>query len=752
MGRRRLLVAVTSAVAVLLVGWGLGMLVARGWAHVSDPGGLRHTLVFSLAALLVIARALTIRTERSTWIAFAIGLVLNAVAEILWLYRYAGALSSPADIVFAAAYLSYFVAFALYLRHRVGGAYATLSFDTLGVTVYVSAIAAALAVPAIRAHAGVSTLSATSSVVYVAADLALAWVILAVASMSGTRMRRQDTLLVLSFVTMLVGDCVYGLGLTGAIPELHGLEDVAWETSPLLMGLAAWSRPTAPGALRLGGWWEVVPTLTLVLAGGAVLVAAAFTPVEPIAVGLAAAALVAAMVRVVRITRDVRALVEHRRDALTDELTGLPNRRALLEGLDLLTRHGAQSGERAALLVIDLDGFKELNATLGPKAGDALLVDVARRLVGLAPGSLARVAGDEFAALVVDGVEPHDVARAIAAGLEAPMEVDGVTLSLQSSIGIARFPQDAETAGALLSRAHVAMVEARRMRLGVCAYSPDHDRYARDRLALAGELRDALAAPDGGGLWLAFQPQAEIPSGHVIGGEALIRWDHPTRGAIQPGQLLPVAERLGLMAPLTDWVLDRAVGAAAAWDPELSVSVNVSAATLIDAGLPARVADVLGRHGVSPERLTIEVTEDAVMADPRRCGEVLAALVAIGVEIATDDFGTGQSSMMQLKRIPAHELKLDRSFVLGMSDDRVDLAVVHAAIDLGRRLDMRVVGEGIEDVEAWTALNLLGCDVGQGYAIARPMPVGDFVAFVQASRLAGAEATPVRESARHVAA
>jgi diguanylate cyclase (GGDEF)-like protein len=435
------------------------------------------------------------------------------------------------------------------------------------------------------------------------------------------------------------------------------------------------------------------------------------------------------------VLRDVRGLVLQRREALTDDLTGLPNRRALFRALELLTRDGGTSRERADLLVIDIDGFRELNETLGHQAGDALLLAAAERLKPVVGADLlVRLGADEFAAIIRSPANAERVAAQLREVLAPPIELEDVTVAIEGTVGIATFPDDARDAGELARRADVAMSDAKRRRIGVARYAGERDEHSRDRLELAADLRRALVARDNGGLWAAFQPQIELATGRVTGAETLIRWTHPVRGEISPAELLPVAERSGQMAALTDWVLDRALSECAGLRNqgiELRIGVNVSAVTLVDIGLPERIAAALHHHRVAPQQLVIEVTEDAVMSDQRRCLDVLEHISALGVEISVDDFGTGQSSLAQLRHLPADELKIDRSFVKGMAEDPLDAEVVRLVVGMGRSMGLRVVAEGIETPDERDVLERLGCDMAQGFGLGRPMPArafGDFLA------------------------
>jgi diguanylate cyclase (GGDEF)-like protein len=532
-----------------------------------------------------------------------------------------------------------------------------------------------------------------------------------------------------AFAVTLIADGLYVASLVG-LSDLSGVLNLTWEAGFLLVGLAAWGTPTAAGALRVGGWWEVFPTLSWLAGGVGVLIASKFTYVHPVALGFAVAAVVAAGARVVLITREVRKVVVLREELLVDGLTGLPNRAALQRELELLTHDGTRSREHADLLLLDIEHFKEVNTALGNEAGDALLQALGGRLAPIAPGLLARYSGDGIAAVVQAPHDPYEVARALLDALADPVSIAGVAVAVTAVVGIARYPDDATTADELSRRAQVALAEAKRLGVDINGYHPDTDGQSLQRLALAADLRGALSGTPG--LWVAFQPQVEIATGVIIGAEALIRWTHPQLGNITPDVLLPVAERTGLMPALTDWVFDRALEAAASWRDDLTVSVNVSAASLVDAMLPRRIAAALERRGVASPRLVIEVTEQSVMTDFQRCSDVLTELRALGIAIAVDDFGTGNSSLIQLKQIPSAELKVDKGFVIEMGLSAVDREIVGAVVTMGRRLGRRVVAEGVETPAIWQALATLHCDIAQGYGVGRPMPAADFTRFLAA--------------------
>jgi diguanylate cyclase len=686
----------------------------------------RHAAVCLLGASLVVARGVLVRRDRAVWLLLGLATAVFAGGLGIWSLSFAAGPDTPADPIFLAADLLFWAGLGLYLRRRVGDALKTFWLDAVAVATYLTAISTAVLLHDVERFSHLPRHSALSNLFYPAADAALLSIPLVVGSFSGRRMRGQDLLLIATFSTALVTDTAFALSLAGHAGDWSGWFATGWELQVLLLGCAAWARPSAAGALRIGGWWESVPTGVMLTVGTGVLVANHFTPLDDVTVGLAVATLVAGLVRSMLVLRDVRGLVIQRREALTDDLTELPNRRALFRALELLARDGGASTECAELMVIDLDGFRELNETLGHEAGDALLRAAAERMKPVIGGDLlVRLGADEFAAIIRAPGDADRVAEKLREALAPPIELDDVTVAIEGTIGIAAFPDDAREAGELARRADVAMSDAKRRRVGVARYSGDRDEHSRDRLELAADLRRALNSRDNGGLWAAFQPQIDLETGRVTGAETLIRWTHPIRGDISPAEMLPVAERSGQMAALTDWVLDRALSECSGLRNQgiaLRVGVNVSAVTLVDVGLPDRIAQALHHHKVPAELLVVEVTEDAVMSDQRRCLDVLEHISELGVEISVDDFGTGQSSLAQLRHLPADELKIDRSFVKGMAEDPLDAEVVRLVVGMGRSMGLRVVAEGIETPDEREALARLGCDVAQGFGIARPMP------------------------------
>ncbi len=426
------------------------------------------------------------------------------------------------------------------------------------------------------------------------------------------------------------------------------------------------------------------------------------------------------------VTARVQAEEAVRHQAQHDALTGLPNRTLLHERMGAALGDAPAVSRPLALLLLDLDRFKEVNDTFGHERGDALLRQVAERLRGVvrAGDTVARLGGDEFAVLLpgADAAGAVRVAADIRAALDTPLHVEMQVLRVGASIGIALGPAHGADGTTLLRRADVAMYAAKRGRTGHALYDPAQDQHSAERLVLVDELRAAI---EGNALALHYQPQVDVASGRVCGVEALVRWPHPQRGLIPPDAFIPLAEQTGLIAPLTDWVLAEAVRQGRAWQRAgllLAVSVNLSMWNLHDPALPDRVAGLLQDHGLSPAWLRLELTESALMADTDRTMDVLARLSALGLRLAVDDFGSGYSSLAYLKTLPVDELKIDKGFVRALATDATDAAIVASTVALGHALGLRVVAEGIENQATWELLAGMGCDVAQGYHIARPLP------------------------------
>ena len=416
-----------------------------------------------------------------------------------------------------------------------------------------------------------------------------------------------------------------------------------------------------------------------------------------------------------------------RRMIYYDALTGLPNRTLLLERLQLALRGGPAERRLVALLILGLDRFREINHTLGYSNGDRVMQEVARRIADVLgePDHVARLRGDEFG-MLLPGADAHlslQVAHKVLKAFETPIIVDRLPLEVGASIGIAVAPEHGQDAETLLRRGDMALQSAKRDESRCLVFSAACDPHSPQQLATLGELRRALESDQ---LLLHYQPKVDLKSRHVVGTEALVRWRHPKRGLVLPDEFISLAERGGLIKPLTRWVLAQAVSQCHAWrqaGTHLPVSVNLSARNLQDPHLADHISELLDTQELGPESLELEITENAVMADPPRAAETLRTLDQRGVSLSIDDFGTGYSSLVYLRKLPVSELKIDTSFVIGMAARQEDdTAIVRSTSDLGHSLGLRVVAEGVEDGHTLDLLDSFGCDAAQGFHMAHPMP------------------------------
>ena len=427
-----------------------------------------------------------------------------------------------------------------------------------------------------------------------------------------------------------------------------------------------------------------------------------------------------------------------RRQALHDTLTDLPNRAFFRERLQQAILQAQRFKKPLALLLLDLDRFREINDTFGHQWGDTLLQQVGSRLHGILRRSdlVARLGGDEFAVLLPNTGDVNGatlVARRIMNVLEHAFLVDGHTLTIGASIGIALCPEHAGDADMLLQRADIAMYAAKRANGGFVFYQPEQNNHSPDRLLLAGELRSAI---ENDHLVLYYQPKVNFDTGRVAHVEALVRWRHAQRGLVSPDEFIPLAEQTGLIRPLFLWVLNEALRQCSLWKQSgicLHVAVNLSMRNLQDPQLPETIHELLSRWNLEATWIEIEITESALAADPEQALKILTRLSEMGVRISIDDFGTGYSSLSYLKRLPIDEIKIDKSFILGMADDDNDATIVRSTIDLGHNLGLKVVAEGVEDQTTWDLLTAWNCDFAQGYFLSRPLSARDFTNWLHAS-------------------
>ncbi len=439
-------------------------------------------------------------------------------------------------------------------------------------------------------------------------------------------------------------------------------------------------------------------------------------------------------------------------EARHDALTGLPNRTAFHETIRTAIENESVP---AAVLLMDLDRFKEVNDTLGHRYGDLLLVQVAQRFKDVIgkQGQIARLGGDEFAVInpASDRQEATALAHRIADALRDPFELEEMVVDVQASVGIALFPEHGHGVETLLQKADVAMYRAKETRANVALYDERHDHHSPAKLALTAELRTAVDSEE---IVLWYQPELDLRTREVMAVEALVRWDHPRLGVLPPSSFVRMAEATNLIKPLTQRVMEMALLQIAHWHAiglELAVAVNISAQVLVDQSFTQQVVAALRRTGVAPQHLKLEVTETALMSDPVTARTVLRELEALGCEISIDDFGTGYSSLAYLADLPVSEVKIDRSFVSRMSAGSSEKVIVNSTIDLAHHLGLRAVAEGVEDWSMLPELEALGCDAAQGYAISHPLAGPDVTRWMLDFRsTSGAERAVTASPARAI--
>jgi diguanylate cyclase (GGDEF)-like protein len=551
-------------------------------------------------------------------------------------------------------------------------------------------------------------------------------------------------------VAFNVGQYTLTLATAGAVLALDGLPDPAAPASfeprhvPVILaagalfllvnnGLAA----TAHALHHRARVWPHVrrsfaqdaPTATLLLG---------LAPIVVVTAHFSVALMPFLLLPLVAIYQSRRQVVLNEHQALHDSLTGQPNRVLFRERATQACALGRRTGATVAVMLLDLDRFKEINDTLGHHSGDEVLQHVARRLEGAvrASDTVARLGGDEFAILLPETAGPkaaREVARTLHQAIREPFAVRGLPLEVGASIGIACAPDHGHDVDELVQRADVAMYVAKERGSGVEVYRGEDDHHTPDRLALVGELREAIDRDE---LELFFQPKVELATGAVRGVEALVRWRHPLRGLLPPAAFVPLAEDTGLIRPLTRLVLRRAVRQARAFADaghDLTMAVNLSASDLLDDDLPGLVGRLLREQEVDASLLELEITETTIMGEPERALATLDALDAVGVRIVVDDFGAGYSSLAYLQRLPVSELKIDSSFVLELASGRHDDLLVRSTIDLGHSLGLGVVAEGVEHEGLRERLVALGCDFAQGFLLGRPVPADELAEVLSAS-------------------
>ena len=737
--QRQVVMAVTVVMLVALVanlatGLGLG---SDGVVVVVSKWGQNLVLVAVIA--LCGLRAVRPAADRAAWVMLTAALLAWTAGNLYWtalLYDLEEPpFPSPADAGWLMCFPLAYLCLGLLVRASVRRFHASMWLDGLVGALAVGGLGTAYVVARILEDAEGSSATVLVNAAYPIGDLLLVCLVIGVFGLYSWHPGRMWLLLGAGFAIFGAADSIYLYRLAADAYAPGTVLDSLWLVGAGVMALAAWQLPRPAGVAVLSGWRTLALPFAFGLASIALLVAAGLGDLTAAAVLFGGGALVVSMIRTAFTFRELRTLSETRQQASTDELTGLPNRRWFHRHLRAAIADAERAGGKLALLSIDLDHFKELNDTLGHHAGDLLLGQLGPRMLSaLREGDvLARLGGDEFAALLPNAPAAQAAGERIAEKLQQHFIIDGLALQVGASIGIALYPEHAQDAETLLRHSDVAMYQAKGNRSGTEFYARERDGNTRERLQMLGELRDALAARQ---LILHYQPKLDLGTQRITGVEALARWEHPTRGLVAPNDFIPLAEQAGLMAPLTNLVLDQALDQAARWRAagfDLTMAINVSATNLLDGRFTDAALTALARVNLPPESLIMEITEDIIMADPERSLAIVGRLSHAGVRVALDDFGTGYSSLAYLKHLPVDELKIDRSFVASMATDAADAAIVQTTIDLGRRLGIAVVAEGVEDAASLQSLATMGASSAQGFHVSRPMPADELLSRLEAS-------------------
>ncbi len=586
-----------------------------------------------------------------------------------------------------------------------------------------------LLVPAVSSF-GKTGLPLLLAVLYPLIDLSLALLVIAQIVVRARTDALHAGMLCLGFVCFAYADAHFVISASSGTYQFSAVTDVAWGSAfALIVGSACRQRDRVLRAVpRRQG-----PTALLAASSVAiiVLVLRPQDGVGPLLAAPAVVTLVAAGCRLVRAVRQANQAAEAFALSRTDDLTMLPNRRAVRARLD----DGVASASPLALILLDLDGFKEINDTLGHAAGDTVLQMTALQLrEAIAPDAmLARLGGDEFAVILnsSDEMLVMEAANDIIEALARPLLVDGIEIAPSASIGIA-LPAAADSGSTeLFRRADVAMYQAKLTGQNAVFYDPHHDEFSRPRLQLAEELRKGIVD---GQLRLRYQPQIDAVTQQVCGVEALLRWQHPTQGLLAPLAFLPAARRAGLMLMLSEEVVRIAAVDIRRWRAnglDMRVAINCAPPELLSGLFVPRLHDVLAQQGLNPDAVVVELTEDSFLADPERARDIIAGMRERGLQIAIDDYGTGYSSLSYLRDLPVHELKIDRSFIASIRSDPRSRMIVASTLQMAKALGLRTVAEGVEDAATAADVVALGVDVLQGYHLARPMPAEEIEPWIR---------------------
>ncbi|HTV10445.1 MAG TPA: EAL domain-containing protein [Acidimicrobiales bacterium] len=734
-------------VASLVVAYAVSTFVVRRPAsgYTTLWEGWVYNFAETLPAVPIFLRVWRRAELRSAWCTMGLAVLLNSVGNLVYTYHDQNLNPvpnpAPSDIFYLLDCAAFILGVALLTQAAFGRIHLSVRLDGAIAGLAVGAVVGTIWFGPLL-HGSGHPLQVAVNLAYPSSDLVL--VVLLVAGLAPQRYRPGWPVAVTmaGVVWFLVGNIISMREQLSNSYVTGTPLDVTWLIGLALIGLASslpTRRPSAPGApgQAIAGI-GAVPVMASVVSIGVVVALMRQPHYSEALLATALGALLLVILRMSMTLRELRQSAVNYTDARTDYLTDLPNRRAFLEGLS--ARHGRDGVVRAGMLLIDLDGFKEVNDALGHAAGDELLQQVARRFeryLGDA-GLLARLGGDEFAFACAprEAEDLEDLAEQLVGQLVAPFPLEEITVRVGASVGVVLAGAGC-SAGELLRCADVALYEAKRAQSGVSLYRADSDPNSRSRLELLSSLRLAITAKD---LVLHYQPQVDLATGCPNGAEALVRWPHPELGLLYPDEFVPLAEQNGLVLQLTRVVMDSAVEEAARLarhGHRLQMSVNISRHDLLDESFVGYVDQVLQRHDFPAHLLTLEITETVLGDDPERAARCVQQLRAHNVKVSIDDFGVGYSSMSQLTTMGVDELKIDKSFVLKLREDPRMRPIVQMIVTLAEALGLAVVAEGVEDSEVMAILREDGIGTGQGYGIARPMSADQLEEFVGAAATDG---------------
>jgi diguanylate cyclase (GGDEF)-like protein len=713
------------------------LLVARagsGYSRLWEGTIANLVMIIPVVACFALAASSAPRRAAAIWL--GAGMLCWAAGNVIFVwwtqFQADPPVPSPADIAYFGFYFCVAAAMVSLARRDMGSFSRMLWLDgALGA----AGAATALTVVLRSAFSGDGGRpgAVVVSLGYPSADVLLLAMICGLLAVRGVRGGSMWLWLAAGLAIFVAADVTYVLQVQSASFVVGTALTMAWTAGITIICLAIWrpERPRPNGARP--PWMALLVPMLATLTGLAALVTFSFGT-SPIIVALAIVTLLLAAVRTAVSFHQVQALSTVRRQALTDELTGLGNRRDLFEaGEDQL--QAVVPGGRMVLLLLDLDNFKLVNDTLGHQCGDELLREASRRLASdvRRPDLVIRLGGDEFALLVGLGADGDGrrLAERVLDLLAQPVVVAGVQIRMQASAGIAESDGSGVTIVELLRRADVAMYAAKAAGKRLRSYDASLDAANHARLETVRELPVALLE---GQFVLHYQPKIAIATGETFAAEALVRWQHPTRGLLYPDAFLGIVEQSGSIGRLTQIVLELAIGQLAAWHAvgvPIRVAVNLSASDLLDGELPERIMSLLSDHSVPVNALELEITESVLMTDPERACELLGELHGLGLRISVDDYGTGYCSLAYLRDLPIDELKIDRSFIAALIKDPRSGAIVSSTIELAHALNFSVVAEGVEDESTLATLKAFGCDNVQGFYFSRPLPAEEFAVWAR---------------------